>query len=80
MALGKHSEYDEARAHAQRLADDMGRTTSVERFMEYGTREVFLVGLIPTDPRKRFGRDARVEAVHPMTPPAGYWDLQAQRN
>ncbi len=65
--MGHFTSYEDAYSHAVQRARQSGRDVGIERFMEYGTREVFLVRALP-NPENRFGPDLRCEVVTPNSP------------
>lgn len=60
----RFTDYTEAAAFARHKADSLKLTVGILRSKEYG-KDGYSVFLIPTDPTKRFDRDARCEVVEP---------------
>jgi len=62
--MGTFKTWQEAHTEAQKDANLMGRPMALEYAKEYG-RGVYRVKMIPCDPSKRFGWEARCEVVEP---------------
>ena len=60
-------DYHEATGYARTEATKIGTWFGVEAAVEYGAKG-FRVFMIPANPNKRFGRDARCEPIAPGGP------------
>lgn len=61
------TDYSEARSAAQAQANDLRRPMGLAATREFG-RSGYVVFMVPSDPTKRFGRDATCEIVEPCQP------------